>query len=169
MSRSLSLAAVVTAVVTAVAIATAPLGAQSTDKDKKPVSSGTEADLRMAEESAPFRDVANSFIAAAMAGDTAKVREMLSPNLVGRMGEEAVARALGQQILPFFASGKEVGRSVTVAGTTDAHGNSGFAYYMWLVPQDGEQRPFSVYVVSEGGKRVVANVVPDRLVEGRHQ
>jgi hypothetical protein len=149
--------------------ATAPLGAQTSDKDKKPVSSSVEDDIRMAQESAPFREVADAFIAAAMAGDTTKVRDMLSPNLVGRMGAEAVDRALGQQILPFFAAGKEVGRSVTIAGTTDAHGSSGFAYYMWLVPQTGEQRPFSVYVVNEGGKRVVANVVPDRLVEGRHQ
>jgi hypothetical protein len=136
---------------------TPPLGAQATE------------DIKMASESAPFREVADAFIAAAIAGNTDKVIGMLSPNLVARMGTEAVTKAMQAQIMPFFASGNEIGKSVTIAGTTDANGNKGFAYYMWLVPKTGEKRPFTVYVVNEGGKRVVANIVPDRFVEGRHQ
>lgn len=33
----------------------------------------------------------------------------------------------------------------------------------------GEPRPFTVYTVVEAGRPVVANIVPDRLVPGRHQ
>ena len=41
---------------------------------------------------------------------------------------------------------------------------------MWLQGTDtSTQRPFTVYVVEEEGRFTVANVVPDRLDEGRHR
>jgi hypothetical protein len=58
-----------------------------------------------------------------------------------------------------------VARSVTVARTA---GVTGFAFYMYMVSKTGELRPFVIYVVEEGGAKVVANVLVDRLVEGRH-
>jgi hypothetical protein len=128
------------------------------------------ADLRMAQEAEPLRRVADSFVARALAGDAAGVRAMLSTALVERAGEAGVMRALQGQILPFFAQGHGPGRSVTITRTTDASGSQGFAFYMWLLPaQGGEPRPFTVYTVVEQGRAVVANIVPDRLVPGRHQ
>ncbi|MES2957040.1 MAG: hypothetical protein V4792_02580 [Pseudomonadota bacterium] len=128
------------------------------------------ADLRMAQDAEPFRRAADAFIATAMAGDAAQAHAMLSPTLVARSGDAAIKRALDQQILPFFARGHAPGRSVTVTRTTDAAGQQGFAFYMWLQPAGtAPQRPFTVYVVEEQGRPMVANVVPDRLVEGRHR
>jgi hypothetical protein len=127
------------------------------------------ADLRMAEDAAPMRRVADGFIARALAGDAASTSAMLSRALVERMGQAAAMKAMKEQVLPFFARGGEVGRSVTVTRTTDAAGQTGFAFYFWLVRGVGERRPFTIYVVNEGGVPVVANVVPDRFVEGRHQ
>jgi hypothetical protein len=122
------------------------------------------------EEAAPMRQLADRFIARAMAGDSPAAAAMLSRALVERSGEAAIQRALDAQILPFFGAGREIGRSVTVARTTDASGQGGFAFYMWLVPAaGGSPRPFSLYVVQEQGRPVVANIVPDRLVEGRHR
>jgi hypothetical protein len=101
-----------------------------------------EADLRMAQDAAPFRRAADAFVASALAGDAAKARAMLSPALVARSGDAAIQRALDTQILPFFASGKAPGRSVTVTRTTDAAGQQGFAFYMWLQGADASvQRP----------------------------
>ena len=57
------------------------------------------------------------------------------PALVARTGEAAIRRALDTQILPFFARGKAPGKSVTVTRTTDAAGQQGFAFYMWLKGQ----------------------------------
>ena len=126
--------------------------------------------LQMSEDAAPLRRVADDFVALALAGDGVAVRRMLSPNLVGRLGETTVQRALQQQILPFFAQGRGTGRSVTITRTTDAAGSQGFAFYMWLAPKaGGDLRPFTLYTVREGDRIVVANVVPERLVEGRHQ
>lgn len=127
------------------------------------------ADLRMAEDAAPMRRVVDVFVARALAGDAASTSAMLSRALVERMGQPAAMKAMQEQVLPFFARGGEIGRSVTVTRTTDAAGQTGFAFYLWLVRGPGERRPFAVYVVNEGGNPVVANVVPDRLVEGRHQ
>jgi hypothetical protein len=128
------------------------------------------ADLQMAQDAAPFRRTADAFVASALAGDAARTQAMLSPALVARSGEAAIQRALESQILPFFARGKAPGKSVTVTRTTDAAGQQGFAFYMWLQGTDAStQRPFTVYVVEEQGRHTVANVVPDRLVEGRHR
>ena len=128
------------------------------------------ADLQMAQDAAPFRRTADAFVASALAGDAARTQSMLSPALVARSGEQAIRRALDTQILPFFARGKAPGKSVTVTRTTDAAGQQGFAFYMWLQGTDtSTQRPFTVYVVEEEGRFTVANVVPDRLVEGRHR
>ena len=128
------------------------------------------ADLRMAQDAEPFRRTADAFVASAMAGDAARTQAMLSPALVARSGDAAIRRALDAQILPFFAQGTRPGKSVTVTRTTDAAGQQGFAFYMWLQGTDAStQRPFTVYVVEEQGRYTVANVVPDRLVEGRHR
>jgi hypothetical protein len=127
-------------------------------------------DLQMAQDAAPFRAAADSFVARAMAGDAAATLAMLSRSLVERSGEANIRRALDQQILPFFQRGSEPGRSVTVTRTTDAAGQGGFAFYMWLTQRDASApRPYTVYVVAEAGRAVVANIVPDRLVEGRHR
>ena len=124
----------------------------------------------MAQDAEPFRRTADAFVASALAGDAAQAQAMLSPALVSRSGEAAIRRALDTQILPFFARGKAPGRSVTVTRTTDAAGQQGYAFYMWLQAADASaQRPFTVYVVEEQGRFTVANVVPDRLVEGRHR
>jgi hypothetical protein len=126
--------------------------------------------IQMSEDAAPLRRVADEFVVLALAGDGTAVRRMLSPNLVERLGEASVQRALQQQILPFFAQGRGTARSVTITRTTDAAGSQGFAFYMWLAPAaGGDARPFTLYTVREGGRIVVANIVPDRLVEGRHQ
>ena len=128
------------------------------------------ADLQMAQDAQPFRRAADAFVASALAGDAARTYAMLSSALVSRAGEASIRRALDTQILPFFAAGKAPGRSVTVTRTTDAAGQQGFAFYMWLQGADASvQRPFTVYVVEEQGRLAVANIVPDRLVEGRHR
>lgn len=145
----------------------APVAAQ---RPAPPPAQSTEADVQMAEDAGPFRRAADAFVASAMAGDAAGVRAMLSPTLVERSGDAAIRRALETQILPFFAAGKGVGRSTTITRTTTATGEQGFAFYMWLVGADASaQRPFTVYVVEEKGRLTIANVVPDRLVEGRHR
>jgi hypothetical protein len=127
------------------------------------------ADLRMMEASAPMRRAADRFVAGALANDADATYAMLSRALVERIGPAQAQQAMREMILPFFSQGGEVGRSVTTTRTTDAAGQTGFAFYMWLVDAQGRRRPFTVYVVDEQGTPKVANIVPDKLVQGRHQ
>jgi hypothetical protein len=127
-------------------------------------------DLQMAADSAPFRETADEFVTRSMAGDVAGMQQLLSRQLVGRIGDDAARKVLQAQIAPFFQRGRQPGGAVTVTKTTDASGQPGFAFYMWMQYAEAPTaRPFAVYVVKEQGRLVVANIVPDKLVEGRHR
>jgi hypothetical protein len=112
-----------------------------------------------------FRQVAEEFIAAAAAGDMAKMTRMLSPDIVTKTGREAVERYLADNVLPFFAQFKEIGRSTTITRTADM---PGFVFYMYMVSKDDQLRPFVIFVIEENSAKVVANILPDKFVEGRH-
>jgi hypothetical protein len=112
-----------------------------------------------------FRRFADEFIAAAAAGDTAKMMRMISPSITATTGREVVARYLADQVLPFFAEYKQLGRSISITGTQGAEGNT---FYMYMVSKTDDLRPFVVQVIEEDGARVVSNVLVDNFVEGRH-
>jgi hypothetical protein len=132
--------------------------------------SAAAQDIQMAADSAPFRAAADDFVTRAMAGDVDGTQALLSRQLVGRIGDAASRKALQAQILPFFQRGRQPGGAVTITQTTDASGQQGFAFYMWMQYAEAPTaRPFAVYVVKEQGRLVVANIVPDRFVEGRHR
>jgi hypothetical protein len=124
-----------------------------------------EPNFEIATEEGSFRRVAEAFITAAAAGNRHKLADMLSPTIVAQTGAEAVERFLAGEVLPFFAPYKELARSVSVTRTADVRG---FAFYMYMVSATDELRPFVIYVIEDGGAKVVANVLVDRLVEGRH-
>ena len=122
-------------------------------------------DFGMSTQQGPFRSVADEFMAAARAGDAAKATRMLSPAIVAKTGPEGVERFLTGEVLPFFSQFKGVGSSITVSRTADV---SGFVFYMYMVSSTDELRPFVIYVIEEGGAKVVANVLVDHFVESRH-
>jgi hypothetical protein len=124
-----------------------------------------EPNFEMATQEGPFRSVAEAFITTAAAGNRRKLAGMLSPTIVAQSGADAVERFLAGEVLPFFAPYKELAHSVSVTRTADV---SGFAFYMYMVSTMDELRPFVIYVIEEGDAKVVANVLVDRLVEGRH-
>ena len=122
-------------------------------------------DFAMSAQQEAFRRVANEFMAAATAGDVTRATRMLSPAIVAKTGPEGVERFLAGEVLPFFSQFKDVGSSITVSRTADV---TGFVFYMYMVSKTDEPRPFVIYVIEEGGARVVANVLVDHFVESRH-
>jgi hypothetical protein len=112
-----------------------------------------------------FQHAAEEFIAAAAAGDMPKARQMISPATASASGPEAIERYLTTQVLPFFAEFKSLGKSVTISRTADA---VGFVFYMYMVSSADKLRPFVVYVTEEDGAKVIANILVDHFVEGRH-
>jgi hypothetical protein len=122
-------------------------------------------DFAMSVDQEPFRHFAEEFITAAAAGDLAKTGQMLSPAIAAKSGAEAVASFLSWEVRPFFAQYTGLASSISVTRTADV---PGFVFYMYMVTKTKEMRPFVIYVIEEGGAKVVANVLVDRFVEGRH-
>jgi len=141
-----------------------PPRAQSKTQTPIPAPASTSPAERVAQED-PFRRIADEFIAAAAAGDTARVAQMISPTVVAKNGHEAVERYLAGQVLPFFSHFKEMGRSETITPIANA---PGFGFYMYMLSKTHELRPFVIYVIEEGGAKVVANILVDEFVEDRH-
>jgi hypothetical protein len=150
--------------------APAPLAAQAPRSQPRGAAAPMQAELEMKEREAAFRPAVDAFLAAAAAGDTARTEAMISPNLRAQAGEATVARVIRTQVLPFFADHPERGGATTITETTDQFRSRGFAYYLYAAPRGGgEARPFVLYVVLEDGRPVIANVLVNHFVEGRHQ
>ena len=90
---------------------------------------------------------------------------MLSAKLRERAGADNVQRYVVGQLLPFFAPFKELAKSVTITPTADV---AGFVFYMYMVSGSDELHPFVIYVTQEADSKVVANILVDKFVEGRH-
>ena len=101
---------------------------------------------------------------AAAAGEVTKAGQMLSPAIAAKSGPEAVELSC-RGGAPVLCAVHGLGSSISVTRTADA---PGFVFYMYMVTKTDEMRPFVIYVIEEGGAKVVANVLVDRFVEGRH-
>ena len=152
----------------------APLQAQPRAAAARPTTATQEtpmqAELEMMRREEAFRGTVDALVAAAASGDAARVEGMISPKMRAQAGAEAVARVVKNQFVPFFVAHPEAVGPRTITETTDQFGNRGFAYYLYATPRGGgERRPFVVYVVEEGGRPVVGNLLVDHHVEGRHR
>ena len=150
----------------------ATLGAQTTRPPAtKAAMTTTESsmhdELEMMRVESAFRGTVDAFLASAASGDAARAAAMISPDLRAQAGASAVDDVVRTQVIPFFADFQKLGAK-TITLTTDQFGSRGFTYYMYALPASGEPKPFVLYVVREGGRIVVANVLVNRYVEGRH-
>ena len=153
------------AIIALMAVTSTSALAQSPDQVPAPSQGSTPPVSQATAQVELFRRLADDFIAAAAAGDMSRARQMISPVTVSTSGPEAVERYLTGQVLPFFAEFKNIGKSVTISRTADA---VGFVFYIYMVSSTDKLRPFVVYVVEEGGAKVIANILVDSFIEGRH-
>ncbi|MBC8088714.1 MAG: hypothetical protein H7Z40_15730 [Phycisphaerae bacterium] len=153
----------------------APLGlnAQRTTppntNTKTPVNMSMQDGLTMEASDASLRLAMHAFITAAGEKNSQAAAGLISSKMKANAGADAVNSFLSQQIVPFFAGNKGLGNSTTISNTTDGFGQQGHAYYAYIRSADGELRPFVMYVVLEDGQPRVANVLVNKLVEGRHK
>ncbi|MEZ5784911.1 MAG: hypothetical protein R3D62_00155 [Xanthobacteraceae bacterium] len=118
-----------------------------------------EGYLDATKRSEQFRSVADAFISAATAGDEMKSMGLISPNALNQLGRDAMRNRLINNVLPFFAEYRELGRSTTVMPATDQWGGNGFTFRLTMRTKGGEERPFSISVIEENGAKVIAGVV----------
>lgn len=151
--------------------APSPSSSQSNKKGTTTMTSPMtmEQGLTMHATDENLRPTMMAFIEAASNAKANKVAAMISAKMRTNAGSAAVTSFVEAQVQPFFAGNAGLGNNVTIANTTDGFGQQGLAYYAWLKASDKELRPFVMYVVIEDGAPVVANVLVNKLVEGRHK
>lgn len=123
--------------------------------------------VSMESASAPYREVAGRIIAYLVNGDLVSILSCFSPNFLNHLGINQVQQVFQTQLFPFFADGQGLGPSQTITLTHDAFGSQGFAFYLTLAHPDGE-KPFIMYMVSENGRIVVANLVLHKTYADTH-
>lgn len=128
-----------------------------------------KADLALRSRSKSYQAVAQAAVQAMARGDRAKVVKMFSPRFTKSMGIKGINKALTSSTLPFFAGCKGPGRSLTVTPATDAFGNQGFAFYESAAFKNGKEKPFVIYVVREGKRLVVGNILVNTTYEDMHR
>lgn len=98
----------------------------------------------------------------------AEFRELLSPSLMKRslqeLGKEKVDLMIKQQFIGFFSDFKHLSANVMTMKTSDKDKHPGLAVFRSFLNENGEERPFVVYVLEEGGKLVVGNILINKTL-----
>jgi hypothetical protein len=107
-------------------------------------------------------------VGALVKGDADRFRELLSPSLVKRteatMGKGAIDTIIKERFVPFFADFAALNDAVETLPTRDADGHEGLALFRSFRTEDGEQRPFAIYLLNEDGELVVGNLLLNKLL-----
>jgi|GEM_PF-1968738 len=100
--------------------------------------------------------------------DAVRFRKLLSPSLIKRtesaMGAGAIQTIIEQRFIPFFSDFYELNESVETIPTNDNEGHKGLALFRSFRTEDGEDRPFAIYILNEDGGLVVGNLLLNKLL-----
>ncbi len=107
-------------------------------------------------------------VGALVKGDADSFRELLSPSLVKRteatMGKGAIDTIIKERFVPFFDDFTAFTDAVETLPTRDTDGHEGLALFRSFRTEDGEQRPFAIYLLNEDGRLVVGNLLLNKLL-----
>jgi hypothetical protein len=100
--------------------------------------------------------------------DGDRFRKLLSPSLIKRteaaMGKGAIDTIIEERFIPFFSDFVALNDSVETIPTSDADGHKGLALFYSFRTEDGDQRPFAIYLLNEDDKLVVGNLLLNKLL-----
>ena len=110
-----------------------------------------------------------TFINHAKNEDIDSAISMISPNMIEVNGVEAAKEFLKYEVIPFFKIHVEINNMKSIAGATDSFGNNGTSFYYYSTDNKGNNRPFTIYVILENDNLVIANIIVNEFVKGRHE
>lgn len=125
-------------------------------------------DVAMQAEAKPYAAFADRVVEMLVAGDGKGFRELLSPTGMAAATPEQVDAFVDGQVLPFFADYGAPGPGTTITRTKHPAGFTGFAFYTSFTATGGQAKPFVLYVVEEGGKLVVGNLLVGKTFQDLH-
>ncbi len=110
----------------------------------------------------------NEAVDALVKADADRFRNLLSPSLVKRtkatMGSGSIDTIIEQRFIPFFSDFEALNDAVETLPTSDADGHKGLVLFRSFTTEDGDQRPFAIYLLNEDGKLVVGNLLLNKLL-----
>jgi hypothetical protein len=124
--------------------------------------------LAMQADSRTYAAFADRVLALLVAGDGEGFRALISPTVLANATPEQIDGYIEGQVLPFFADFASPGREQTITDTTHPAGFTGFAFYRSFTAADGSTKPFVLYVLDEGGRLVVGNLLVGRTFQDLH-
>ncbi len=127
------------------------------------------ADIARAAQADAYRDLVSAAVSALVRGDAGTFKGLLSPNFVAVLDEATIDGVIQSQLLPFFSDFAGHGRTTYITEAQDQFGSEGFAFYTSILTTAGEERPFVIYMVEEGGRPVVANLLVNTTFEDMHE
>jgi hypothetical protein len=140
----------------------APFPAWAQDEPTAQDDVATEAEAR------PYIEFVDQVIEMLVAGDGKSFRELLSPTGMAAATPEQVDAFVDGQVLPFFADFGAPGPNVSIRRTRNPAGLTGLAFYTGFTSTSGQDKPFVVYVVEEGGRLVVGNLLVGKTFRDLH-
>jgi hypothetical protein len=117
--------------------------------------------------SQPHRLVAEWAVDQLRKGDLEAVLNKFSPSVMRKVGRPRVEDIFREKVIPFFQASLAVSNLVEVGKTGYADGAEGYGFFMHLVALRRTKpyivsKPFTILVVQENGKLLVAGVEVDR-------
>lgn len=127
-----------------------------------------DADLAMRARAQPYVAFADQIIAALAMGQSGAFRASLSPTMLDAMPPEDIDAFVDRQVVSFFADYAGPGAEQWIAPTRHPAGMTGFAFYRSFATTGGAEKPFALYILDEGGRLVVGNLVVGRRFQDAH-
>lgn len=125
-------------------------------------------DVEMHERAQPFIAFADQIEEALATGESGAFRASLSPTTLATWSKDDVNIFVDQIVMPFFADFADPVAEQWIAPTTHPAGFTGFAFYRSFTTADGRTMPFVIYILDEGGRLVVGNLLVGKTFQDMH-
>lgn len=116
----------------------------------------------------PYVEFADRVVKTLVAGDGQGFRSLLSPTGVSAATPAQIDDFVDGQVLPFFADYGAPGPDMSIRRTKNSAGLAGLAFYTSFTSTGGQAKPFVMYVVEEGGKLVLGNLLVGKTYQDLH-
>lgn len=128
---------------------------------------GVEDDELLVGRADKYSDVVDQAVGFLVRGDAVGFRSMLSEATIAseNRGAGTIDTIIKSRFIPFFSEFVRLTDTVSTMATHDAGNNPGLAICRTFETTSGQERPFVVYVINQGGYYVVGNLLINKTFE----
>jgi len=101
--------------------------------------------------------------------EPAQFKAFLSPDLIERTekeyGDGAIDKIIHERYVPFFSDLARLDTNSNSMPTTDGSGHKGVAIFKTFITDEGEQKPFGLYIIEKDGQLKVGNLLLNKTLQ----